>query len=217
MTQQETAEKLAEVPAPLKEGETPKVEESKKQPRVYSEEEWNKNTSKLQKQIANLERERGETRQELTQTKADIQSMKDELELSNLTDEEEKKLRRELGQARRELAQREKTIQDAEQELGRRAKEFFAEQLAAQYGVEKDSLMEFGTVAEMRAAALEAENTKLKAEREKPAAKEKETLPPPPRHESGESLIPKKRVQDMTDQEFGPFWEQFKRRNAAVP
>lgn len=201
-TEQPVTEKPAEV-----------VEEAKK-PRVYSEEEWGKNTSKLQKQITALERERDTVRQQAATTEAELQQIREELELSGLTDEDEKKLRRELAKSRRELDQRQAIIRDAEQELGRRAKEFFAEQLAAQYGVDKDSLMEFGTVVEMRAAALEAEVTRLKAEKEKPAAKPKPE--PLSAQESGEALVSRKRVQDMTDAEFGPFWEAFKARNAAA-
>lgn len=205
MTQQQTE------PAPKVE-EPPKSEEAKK-PRVYSEEEWNKNQSKLQRQVTGAERERDEARQAVSKINADLQALREELELSGLTDEDERKVRQAIAKDRRELAQEKERMAGATQELRRRVKELLAGEKAQEYGVSKEELMELDTAEEMDIAGLKAQNARLLAEKAKPAPKA--PAEPAPAHESGESLIPRKRVEDMTEKEFGEYWPQFKSDNAA--
>lgn len=202
MTQEQT------IPVPATEAEEQSKAEEPKKPRLYSEEEWNKNQSKLDKRVAAAERERDAERQRVQALAAEVQGLKDDLELSGLTDEDERTARRTLAQSRRELTQRQETLAAAEQELGRRAREHFAETIAAQYGVPKEDLLEFTTVAEMKAAGLEAENARLKAEKEKPA--------PIPRRrgtgqDTGESVKPGKGPLEMSADEFNKDWERQKR------
>jgi hypothetical protein len=155
-------------------------EEATPKPRVYSEEEWNKRQSSVDKQVAELQRRNQEELTKIRQEHEDLLARERERHnqeflakveaeggdveaAKRIIAKEEATIKREA-----EIAQREQALLAYQSQVDEALKAVAANKLASQYGVDATELLKAQNPLEMENIALKLHAEKLKAGAKRP-------------------------------------------------
>lgn len=177
----EASDAAGAVPAPLvgAEGGEP-TPPTTPEPRVYSEEEWDKRQSSIDKQVADIRKQHDEalvqSRKQYDETLAQLEARQDAEFLSKVeegggdVDAAKRILARDQAARKRErdIEGRENTMKSQILQLGEVAKQNDANRLAKEYGVDADELLKANDPAEMERIALKLALEASKVEAKKP-------------------------------------------------
>jgi vacuolar-type H+-ATPase subunit I/STV1 len=199
-------------------GKAPAGEEQSALPEgAISAEDFARWRSGSDRRISVAEKSRDEANQAVQKVRDEVQELRTETELSGLDDEEERTKRRELARLQQDLDRRERQLAEEKTTLNQVGRRMYARDIAREYDVEEESLLELPSIDAMRAAAANAALQKLRANGGKGEKEEKEETAPPvarSRTEAGEALRHKKTPLEMTNEEFDTYWAS-QRREAA--